>query len=50
MICQQLLLNIGSGEEISIKELSFKIKKPHFKGEINFDTSMPDGNPKAFRF
>lgn len=41
------LLNIGSGEEISIKELSFKIKKTvDFKGEINFDTSMPDGNPR----
>jgi GDP-L-fucose synthase len=37
-------LNIGTGEEISIKELAIKIKKMiGFKGEIVFDTSKPDG-------
>jgi len=37
-------LNIGTGEEISIKELAIKIKKmTGFKGEIVFDTSKPDG-------
>lgn len=37
-------LNIGTGEEVSIKELALKIKKLiGFKGEIVFDTSKPDG-------
>lgn len=37
-------INIGTGEEISIKELALKIKKlTGFKGEIVFDTSKPDG-------
>jgi GDP-L-fucose synthase len=37
-------LNIGTGEEISIKELAIKIKQMiGFKGEIVFDTSKPDG-------
>lgn len=37
-------INIGTGEEISIKEVAFKLKEiTGFKGEIVFDTSMPDG-------
>jgi GDP-L-fucose synthase len=37
-------LNIGTGEEISIKELVYKIKKmTGYKGEIAFDASKPDG-------
>jgi GDP-L-fucose synthase len=37
-------LNIGTGEEVSIKELALKIKKIiGFNGEIVFDTSKPDG-------
>jgi GDP-L-fucose synthase len=37
-------LNIGTGEEVSIKELALKIKKMiGFNGEIVFDTSKPDG-------
>jgi GDP-L-fucose synthase len=37
-------INIGTGEEISIKELALKIKKlTGFKGEIVFDESIPDG-------
>ncbi|MDC3052035.1 GDP-L-fucose synthase [Acidimicrobiaceae bacterium] len=41
------LLNVGSGEEISIKDLSEKIKKIiDFKGELVFDNSKPDGNPR----
>jgi len=37
-------LNIGTGEEISIKDLALKIKKlAGFRGEIVFDTSKPDG-------
>jgi GDP-L-fucose synthase len=37
-------VNIGTGEEIRIKELVEKIKKlTDFKGEIAFDSSKPDG-------
>lgn len=37
-------LNIGTGEEISIKDLALKIKKlAGFRGEIVFDSSKPDG-------
>jgi len=40
-------LNIGIGNDISIKELSLKIAKlTNFKGEILWDTSKPDGTPK----
>lgn len=38
------LLNIGSGQEISIKELVELIAKlAHFTGTIKFDASRPDG-------
>lgn len=41
------LLNVGSGQEITIEELVYKIKKViNYKGEITFDNSMPDGNPR----
>ena len=41
------LLNIGFGEEISIKELALKIKKiVNFAGDIEFDTTKPNGNPR----
>lgn len=41
------LFNIGSNEEISINELVHKIKDViGFKGDILFDTSKPDGNPR----
>jgi GDP-L-fucose synthase len=41
------LLNVGSGIEISIYELAKKIKKIiGFQGELIFDSSMPDGNPR----
>ena len=37
-------INVGSGEEISIKELSMLIKEIiGFKGEIVFDEDKPDG-------
>ena len=40
-------INIGSGEEISINELAFMIKKTvNFKGDILFDRSKPDGTPR----
>ena len=40
-------LNVGTGKDISIKDLSLKIAKATgFKGEIIWDTSRPDGMPK----
>ncbi len=40
-------VNIGSGHEISIKHLAFLIKEIiGYKGEIEFDTSKPDGTPR----
>ncbi|MFD0047940.1 GDP-L-fucose synthase family protein [Actinomycetes bacterium NPDC127524] len=41
------IVNIGVGEDISIKELGEKVKKVvGFEGEIQFDTSKPDGTPR----
>ena len=41
------LINVGSGEEISIKNLAMKIKGLlNFKGELLFDEAMPNGNPR----
>jgi len=41
------ILNIGSGYEISISDLAEKIKEVlEFEGNLVFDSSMPDGNPR----
>jgi len=41
------LVNIGSGEDISIKDLAILIKNIiGYEGEINFDASKPDGTPR----
>ncbi len=40
-------LNIGSGEEISIKDLSVMIANTiGYKGKISFDATKPDGTPR----
>ncbi len=40
-------LNVGTGKDISIKELSNLIaNEVGFKGEINWDSSKPDGTPR----
>lgn len=40
-------LNIGSGKEISIKELAYLVKDIiGFNGEIKFDPTKPDGTPR----
>jgi len=40
-------VNIGSGQEISIKELALLIKEiTGFLGEIIFDSAKPDGTPR----
>jgi GDP-L-fucose synthase len=41
------LINIGSNEEISIEKLANLIKSTlNYKGELVFDDSKPDGNPR----
>lgn len=41
------IINAGIGEDISIRDLAELIKKiVGFKGEIEFDTSKPDGTPR----
>jgi len=41
------LVNIGTGEDLSIKELAELVKQiVGFAGEIKFDTSKPDGTPR----
>ncbi len=41
------LLNVGSGHEITIKNLSELIKKTiGYEGELAFDKNIPDGNPR----
>lgn len=41
------IINIGTGKDLSIKELAHLIKKViGYKGTINWNTSMPDGTPR----
>jgi GDP-L-fucose synthase len=41
------LINIGTGEDLSIKDLALLIQKVvGFKGDITFDSSKPDGTPR----
>lgn len=40
-------INVGTGKEITIKELAMLIAKAvDFKGDIQFDASKPDGTPR----
>ena len=42
-------INIGTGEEITIKDLSLLLKETTgFMGDLVFDTSKPDGTPRKF--
>ena len=42
-----LLLNVGTGKDLSIKELALKIAKFfNYDGDILWDTNKPDGTPK----
>jgi len=44
---EKQFLSIGCGEDISIKELAYLVKKiVGFEGEIKFDDSKPDGTPR----
>jgi GDP-L-fucose synthase len=41
------LVNVGTGEDLSIKDLALLIKSViGYEGEIQFDTSKPDGTPR----
>jgi GDP-L-fucose synthase len=41
------IVNIGSGQEISIGDLAAKVKRAvGYQGEITFDTTKPDGTPR----
>ena len=43
----EYLYNVGSGKDITIKELAEIIQKiTEHKGKINWDTNMPDGTPR----
>ena len=42
-----LHLNIGTGEDLTIKDLALRISKfSKFKGETKWDSSKPDGTPR----
>ncbi|MBK6951234.1 MAG: GDP-L-fucose synthase [Crocinitomicaceae bacterium] len=44
---EKLFINVGSGKDISIKELALTVKKVvGFEGELKFDTSKPNGTPR----
>ncbi|HEY0896615.1 MAG TPA: GDP-L-fucose synthase [Sphingobacteriaceae bacterium] len=41
------LINIGTGEDISIRDLAMLVKKvTGFEGALEFDSSKPDGTPR----
>jgi len=41
------LINIGTGEDLTIKDLALLLKKViGFEGELTFDSSKPDGTPR----
>ena len=41
------IVNIGSGKEVTIRELALTVKKVvAYDGEIDFDVSKPDGTPR----
>lgn len=44
---QMEFVNVGTGDEVSIKELAMTIKSVvGYTGELEFDTSKPDGTPR----
>ena len=41
------MLNVGTGKDISIKELAYKISQlVNYQGKIIWDSNKPDGTPK----
>lgn len=42
-------VNVGSGQEATIRQLAEMVKEATgFKGDLVFDTTMPDGTPRKF--
>ena len=40
-------INIGTGEDISIRDLALLVKKiSGYEGELKFDATRPDGTPR----
>jgi GDP-L-fucose synthase len=45
--CEPAIINVGTGAEISIRDLAYKIRAiVGFQGQLIFDTSKPDGTPR----
>jgi GDP-L-fucose synthase len=43
----KLFINIGTGEEVTIKDLALMVKEvAGFEGNIQFDSTKPDGTPR----
>ena len=43
----KMFVNIGTGEEVTVKDLALMIKEVvGFEGDIRFDTTKPDGTPR----
>lgn len=41
------IINVGSGVDLTIRELAFEVSKTvGYDGEIDFDSNMPDGTPR----
>src|SRR5262249_51963689 len=44
---QEEPINVGCGEDLSIRELAMKIAHvTGFRGDLEFDTTRPDGTPR----
>lgn len=44
---EKQFVNIGTGEDISIKDLALKVKEiVDYQGELKFDATKPDGTPR----
>lgn len=44
---EKQFVNVGTGEDISIKDLALKVKSiVGYEGDLKFDTSKPDGTPR----
>lgn len=44
---EKLFVNVGTGDEVSIRELAEKIKEvTGYTGDIQFDATKPDGTPR----
>jgi GDP-L-fucose synthase len=44
---QEQFINIGTGEDLSIKDLALLVQKlTQFQGQLVFDTTKPDGTPR----